>query len=168
MFKTWRKRYRERNYFDISDQETVDSEALVKVLKGQVTNSNSKDSVYFIVCCNGLEMLQGDETIEVDDLKNVIEEVFNKSVWFGKFRVGEQSQIIVPNQYDLLVNPQKKGIYLQATERARYYNSGNLQLDKDLFTRILRTDIGLEKLQELVNSTCSGYRCGNSLETWKS
>jgi len=71
MFKTWRKRYRERNYFDISDQETVDSEALVKVLKGQVTNSNSKDSVYFIVCCNGLEMLQGDETIEVDDLKNV-------------------------------------------------------------------------------------------------
>jgi len=166
MFKNLIRKYRSRNHFDPSSQEFVSPEDLVKILEGQVTNSNSKDSVYFIVYRNGIDSLQGEGTIRVHSLTNVIDDVFNKSEWFGKFIVEGQSQIIVPKRYNLLVNPQKKQIYLQATERARYYGSGNLQLDKDLFTRILRTDIGFEELRELVNSTCSNYLYGDSLRTW--
>jgi len=169
MIKKWIKRYKARNHFDPSNKEFVGSEDLVKILEGQVTNSNSKDSVYFVVCRNELERLQGDGTIRVDELfPDVIDTVFNKSEWFGKFSVEGQSQLIVPKQYDLLVNPQKKQIYLEATERARYYGNGNLQLDKDLFTRVLRTDIGFGELRELVNSSCSGYQYGNSLHLWNS
>jgi hypothetical protein len=167
MIKEWINRYRARNHFDPSSNEIVNSDDLVKVLEGQVTNKgHSRNSVYFIVCRNDLDMLQGDGTIKVDNFPNVIDNVFNRSEWFGKFSEEGQSQIIVPSQYDLLINPQKKQIWLKATERARYYGSGNLQLDKDLFTRILRTDIGFEELREAVNSSCSGYQYGNSLQAW--
>lgn len=162
------RKYKARNHFDPSSKELVSSEDLVKILGGQVTNSNSRDSVYFIVCRNGLEKLHSDGTIRVDELfPNVIDTVFDKSEWFGKFTVEGQSQLIVPRQYDLLVNPQKRQIYLQATERAKYYGSGNLQLDKDLSTKVLRTDIGFKELRELVNSSCSEYQCGDSLSAWK-
>lgn len=165
--KEWINRYRARNHFDPSSTEVVGSDDLVKILEGQVTNKGqSRNSVYFIVCRNDLDMLQGDGTITADSLPNVIDNVFNKSEWFGKFGVEGESQIIVPGQYDLSINPQEKKIFLKATERAQYYGSGNLQLDKDFRTRILRTDMGFEELRGAINSSCSGYQYGNSLQAW--
>jgi hypothetical protein len=58
MIKEWLKRYRARNHFDPSNNEFVGSDDLVKILKGQVINKgHSRDSVYFIVCRNGLKRL---------------------------------------------------------------------------------------------------------------
>ncbi|MGM5483635.1 MAG: hypothetical protein ACQER9_01815 [Nanobdellota archaeon] len=167
MIKEWIRQHRTRNHFDPSSSKFIYSKDLVKILKGQVTNKgHSRNSVYFIVCRNDLEILQGEETITVDNLPNVIDTVFDKCEWFGKFTEEGQSQIIVPNQYDLLINPQKNKIWLESTDRARYYGSGNLQLDKDLSTRILRTDIGFKGLRELVNSSCSRFEYSYSLRNW--
>lgn len=154
--------------FNPSSTNSVSETDLVKILKGQTKNTpHSKDAVYFIVCRNGTPLQNHEWAIKIDDIPNVVESVFDKSEWFGKFVSGGQSQIIVHGQYDLLVNPKKKQIFLTATERARYYGSGNLQLDKDLTTRLLRTDIGFEKLREIVNATCSRYQYAYSLNAWK-
>ncbi len=167
MIKEWIKRYKTRNCFDPSGNEFVGTDDLVKILRGHVTNrGHSKNSVYFVVCCNGLEMLQGDGPIRVDSFPDVVDNVFHKSEWFGKFSEEGKLQIIVPSKYDLLINTQKKQIWLESTERARYYGSGNLQLDKDLSTRILRTDIGFMELGEILNSCCSEYIYGNCLRVW--
>ena len=166
MFKEWFNGL--GNDFDPSVQELVGSEDFVRILKGKVTNSNRRDSVYFVVCSNGLDMLQGDKAIRVDKLPNVVSAVFDKSEWFGKFRVKGHMRIIVPGQYDLSIDTKEKELFLEATERARYYGMGNLQLDKDSANRILRTDIGFEGLRELVNSSCSGYNHGGSLRAWDS
>lgn len=86
MFKELLKKYKLRNYFNPSSQEFVGSEDLVRIFESQVINSNSRDSVYFVVCSNGLEMLQKDGRIRLDELQNVVSTVFDKSEWFGKLR----------------------------------------------------------------------------------
>ena len=160
------KRYIARNHLDPSSNNVISLQDLVKIFEGRVSSKGLRDSAYFVICCNGIDQLNQEGIIRVENLTNVVENVFDKSEWFGKFRVEGQSQIIIPGRYELLIDPQKKQIYLQATERAKYYGSGNLQLDKDLHARILRTDIGFEESRELVNSTCSSYKHGNTLQAW--
>jgi hypothetical protein len=164
MIKQLIERYRARNHFDPSSNEFVGSDDLVKVLEGQVSNSHSRDSAYFVICRNGLSALQGDGTIKVGDIPNVIDTIFHRSEWFGRFNAGPgESKIIVPSRYQLFLNIQGKKVFLKPTERASYWSHN---LDHDLNTRILRADIGFNELRELVNSSCSGYECGDSLQAW--
>ena len=99
MIKKLLRRLGVRNNFDPSISRSLSSGDLVKILEGRVDDSNSRDSVYFIVCRKGLELLQDDGAIEVQDLPNVVDDVFNRSKWFGKFEVEGRSQIIVPFRY---------------------------------------------------------------------
>ncbi len=167
MLKRLLQEYRTRNYFDPLNQDIIEKEDLVKIFSGKVSNPNNHaDYSYFIVCKNEIEQLNVEGNIRVTDLDDVVESVFNNSEWFGKFSCERESRIIVPYKYDLSVNPKEKKIWLEAMEGARYCGSGNLQLDKDYSTAVLRTDIGFKEFRELVNDVCSTYRYGYSLQKW--
>lgn len=166
MLKDLLRKWITRNHFDPSSQDRVSPQDFVKILQGKVYDSSTRVPAYFIVCQQGIAQLNREGEIQVDELTNVVDEVFNKSVWFGKFGVKGKSQIIVPHRYDLGIIPQEKKICLQATEMAIYYGNGNLQLDKDVFRKVLRTNIGFEELRNIVNSTCSGYQYAHSLQAW--
>ena len=160
------KRCKARNNFNPSFKDIVEHQDLAKIIEGKVSNSKQEDSVYFVVCKNKIGQLNRKGKIEVSELNNVVDEVFNKSEWFGKFAVSGQSQIIVPFRYDLLINSQKKQVYLESNLKARYYNNGNLQLDKDLYTGILKTKISFEEMRDIINQTCLKYLYGYSLKAW--
>jgi len=153
--------------FDICAKEVIGASDLVKILKGGVAKpADLRDATYFVVCRNGIEQLSGEGRIVVDGLKRVVSDVFDKSAWFGKFGP-DKIRIIVPGRYDLAVNPVEKQVLLEASANACYYNSGNLQLDKDYSKRVLRTDIGVEELKRIVVSSCSDYQYSDSLKLWR-
>ena len=163
MLRNLASKYKQRKYFDPLNRDSVNPEEFIQILQGKVKNPNfPTDSNYFIVCKSGIEQLEIEKPRCVKDLSNVVESVFNSSKWFGKFSCKTESQIIVPKKYELLINPYKKQMWLDKTERAEYYGSGNLQLDKDSgrHMRLLTTDIDLEKLKQLVKDNCFDYKDG--------
>jgi hypothetical protein len=158
--------YRKRNHFNPSRQEQVSHHDLRQILRGHASNSDQRDSAYFVVCNNGIGAIECPGVLRLDDMSNVIEDVLDRSEWFGKFLIKGQSQIIVPARYDLLIDPLKEQIYLRPTGRACYYGDGNLQYDKDSRTKVLWTTVGFAGLRELVNATCVRYQYADSLRQW--
>ena len=172
MFQGLKQRLRERNYLDLSSIDLVNADRLARILRGEVKASNERDSTYFIIHQDSLGELITKSQLRVDDLNNA-QETFNRSQWFGKFSKtcwnenDLRYQIIVPNKFDVLIEPKETRLLIKETERACYYGSGNLQLDKDLFTRVLKTNVDFEELKDLVNKTCSDYQFGFYQGKWK-
>lgn len=134
----------------------VGKEEIAKVLTGEVVNFFP----YFIVCEEGLDLGEGSRFCDFPDFFQTL----NKSEWFGKITSGRHSQIIVPSRYDLAINFEEKRLFLKKTQRAKYYGSGFLQVDKDLGGDVLRTDVRFEELQEMLIEKCGSYGSLRELE----
>lgn len=172
MFDKIRYQIKTYNYFEPYDETTVDSDDLLKILRGKVRNphtlenpKSTTDYGYFVICNVGIGKLQGTKERKFEC--SMIEDIFYKSQWFGQFECDSGSSIVIPNKYEIHLSSDNNLAFVSERTDCVWYGGGFYQCDKNDGDRILTTDVSLDEMVGLVKKVYSGRDISRSLDKLK-
>lgn len=147
-----------RNYFHPEKSTEVNEEDFMKILRGEVFNPRSKqldseryaDYAYMVVGVSKDSPLNCWAGQEFGS--NGYWKAHEHSIWYGKFCCEHHSRIIIPNSLEIEFNPNSKnslGRYSSEIFTGKpWHGGGFMQVDKDIFTRTLVSDLTVNQIIE--------------------
>lgn len=136
------------NHFNPEKTNFVDLEWLKLILEWKIFNPKGKYKVdynFFVICSNWLDNIPS--KFDIDSI-----ELCYSSNWFWQFSCEDNSMIIFPDKWTFSFNSKSK-IYIQDEYKWNIWNWWwFFQLDKNIYTKIIQTNVWVEELQKLLDT----------------
>lgn len=142
-----------RNYFDPTDSTEVFEGDFIKILRGKVFNPHHSNADYNYMVVGVSENCPLNNWAGRRWGPNGYDHAHECSLWYGKFCCESSSRIIIPGKLDIRFNPNSKLLlgksYLENFSGQPWIGGGFMQVDKDIFTRTLVSDLTVEQVLDL-------------------
>jgi hypothetical protein len=163
MIKNLLYKFKTRNYFNPKESIEVNEEDFMKILRGEVFNPHfpNADYAYMVVGASKKSPLNSWAGQEWGS--NGYENAHEEALWYGKFAIEHGGRIVIPfssRQIDFNPCSQFRWARFRVSEFDVFpwRGGGFMQVDKDIFSRTLVSNLNIDAMEDLVGQVYSGHK----------